>query len=346
AQVRTRWWLSVCLVLIIPAAAEAKIGESVPELLRRFGSAYTVESAPFGKVYRFRSPYVNVDAVVESNHSICETYFSDHHLSANHEAPNEIVQAILRNNLPGERWVEFPDRPLEADYAMRSSDSQYCVFLAYTGQFPTGVTWTMTVANTVGGNSAESLARDALRFARSGPKGSKDLPAPSSLPNQSPPPMLALPTPTPTPAPTPNWTYSKSQDAMGRGTTRTARVRSDNVINFGFPYEGPQQATLVLRFSPKDGRSVMLRVERGQFTSSYVQNFFTMKFDGGELQKFIIGESAGDDPNIMFLRDESGFIKQLKRAKKLRIETSFYHEGDQILIFDVKGLDMSQLGEE
>jgi hypothetical protein len=80
-----------------------------------------------------------------------------------------------------------------------------------------------------------------------------------------------------------NWIYSEHEDEMGRGTNQFARLTSVNAVKFGFPYEGEQHAILLLRKSPKYGKDVILQIERGQFTSSFVQNFVTVRFDNGEL---------------------------------------------------------------
>ena len=137
----------ICALAVTWAApVEAKLGETVPQLVKRFGKSYTIESLEkVGQAYRFRSANVSVDVIVRENKSICETYFSDHALTAAGEPPNEIVQAVLRTNAPGEKWLEIPAAPLGADYAIRSIDAKYLATLNYTGSFPEGTVWTMTV---------------------------------------------------------------------------------------------------------------------------------------------------------------------------------------------------------
>jgi hypothetical protein len=133
----------LCLCFSIPA--QAKLGESVPQLVNRFGKSYTVVSVELGTKYEFRSANVSVDAIVANGVSICETYLSDHPLTATGEPPNDIVRAVLRTNAPKARWVEIEAAPLGADYAMRSSDDKYIAILNYTGAQPENSVWTMTV---------------------------------------------------------------------------------------------------------------------------------------------------------------------------------------------------------
>jgi hypothetical protein len=140
---------------------------------------------------------------------------------------------------------------------------------------------------------------------------------------------------------TTSWDYSEHKDEMGRGTTKLAYLKSVNAVSFGVPYEGEQHATLVLRKSPKDGNDAILQVERGQFTSSYVQNFVTLRFDKGGLQKFVIGDAADGTGNVLFIRHYDRLVTQLRTAKTLKIEATLYREGSRVFEFDVHGLDRS-----
>ncbi len=139
------------LCMCFAAPVYAKLGETVAQLVKRFGKSYTVEDVELGKTYKFRSENVSVDVVVANGRSISETYFSDHPLTASGEPPNDIVRAVLKTNAPKARWVEIDAAPLGADYALRSSDDKYIAILRYTGPQPENSVWIMTVglANSV-----------------------------------------------------------------------------------------------------------------------------------------------------------------------------------------------------
>ena len=134
--------------------------------------------------------------------------------------------------------------------------------------------------------------------------------------------------------------YVEYLDEMGRITAKTADLVSSNTVRFfGFPYEGEIHAWLTLQNSPEPGQDIMLRVERGQFVSSYTKDFVTVRFDDGELQKFAIGEPADSTSDLRFIHDNGKFINQLRKAKSLKIEADFYQEGPRVFEFDVRGLD-------
>ena len=134
------------------------------------------------------------------------------------------------------------------------------------------------------------------------------------------------------------WKYSERSAEMGRGTDKFAVIESSNTVDFQFPYQSGQHLKLCLRKSPKFGKDVILRMEQGQFTSSYSQNFVTVRFDGHELQKFVAGDSDDGSSNVLFIRHYERFVSQLRHTKTLKIEASFFREGARVFEFDVRGL--------
>jgi uncharacterized membrane protein YeaQ/YmgE (transglycosylase-associated protein family) len=147
---------AVCICSAVTASA--RLGETVPQLINRFGKSYAIDSVEGGNTYKFESEKVRVDVLVSNNISVAETYFSDHALTANGEPPNDIVRAVLKTNDPQARWLEIDARPFRADYALRSSNQKYVAFLRYKGQQPKGFTWTMTVSAAKALSSSSSPA--------------------------------------------------------------------------------------------------------------------------------------------------------------------------------------------
>ncbi len=140
----------------------------------------------------------------------------------------------------------------------------------------------------------------------------------------------------------PEWHYGQQEDDMGRGTSYSATVESSNTVDFEFPYQGTQHATLTVRTRPK-GRDVYVSIERGQFlTGSYgLDRDVAVRFDGGKIQKFSTGASSAGNTNIMFIEGYDRFVRQLKKAKAVDIEVEFFHQGKRVFHFDVAGLACS-----
>jgi hypothetical protein len=133
------------------------------------------------------------------------------------------------------------------------------------------------------------------------------------------------------------WAYTGPQAGMGRGAT----LISSNAVSFGFPYQGRPRAELILQDSPECGLEVTLKVERGQFVSSYAKNFVTVKFDDGELAKFAVGEPEDGKSRLLFIRPDDAelFTRHLRNAKSLKIETDFFQEAPRVFEFNVRGLN-------
>jgi hypothetical protein len=76
-----------------------------------------------------------------------------------------------------------------------------------------------------------------------------------------------------------DWSYANVKDQMGRGDSHQASVQSLNNVTFGFPYGGPQKATLTLRVDPKYGRDVIFQIEQGQFLCKLDECTVSVRFD-------------------------------------------------------------------
>jgi hypothetical protein len=135
-----------------------------------------------------------------------------------------------------------------------------------------------------------------------------------------------------------SWLYSEHEDEMGRGTVRLALVTSLNVANFGFPYEGTQHATLKLQKGEGDRPSVWLQMEHANIVNSAP---IRARFDGGKPQRFDVVQTTDYKSDRVGIVGEgySRFMNQLRRAKKLQIEATFFQEGTRVFEFDVHGLE-------
>ncbi len=144
-----------------------------------------------------------------------------------------------------------------------------------------------------------------------------------------------------------NWKYSEQNDEMGRGTRKIASVQSLNEIEFQSPYGGSQRAKIQLQSSPdpkdgKHGKSVVFKIEKGQFSCGYPTCDLAIRFDDGKIQTFKAEEakpSVTGDALFFMNYDYDRLISSLRKSKKLQIEAEFYREGTRVFDFDVAGLD-------
>jgi len=147
----------------------------------------------------------------------------------------------------------------------------------------------------------------------------------------------------------PKWTYSDVNDPMGRGVTKLAEVESNNTVDFGFPYNGAQHATLVLQKGPSAYRKgavekqIVLKLERGQLLFHYIQygavQNLAVRFDSGKVQTSFIGLQLADGgTNRMGIIPYDEFTAQIRKANKVAIEATFFQEGTRVFEFDIQGL--------
>lgn len=134
------------------------------------------------------------------------------------------------------------------------------------------------------------------------------------------------------------WDYREEKDQMSGGTIKWATIDSKNEVTFGFPYGGPQRATLHLRIHPRRGRNVILSLEKGQFLCRTDTCSVIARFDDGKPARFTAAEAADHSSDYIGIRDYARFVSGLMRAKTLRIEASFFQQGTRLFEFDVAGL--------
>ena len=129
------------------------------------------------------------------------------------------------------------------------------------------------------------------------------------------------------------WEYNESVDEMSEKTTFFATLTSDNEVNFDFPYDGGSSLSITVRQDPKYGKDVYFRISKGQFSNSY-NGSVSVKFGNGSIEKYNCSGSSDADTGILFLNGNvSSFIKKLKTAKQIKVQASFFQEGDRTFTF-------------
>jgi hypothetical protein len=139
------------------------------------------------------------------------------------------------------------------------------------------------------------------------------------------------------------WAYSQAEDKMSGGTTYHAYVISTNTVEFGFPYNGIQNATLHLRIDPKYGKDVIFRIEKGQILcNSYEDCSVLVRFDGEKPVTYSAIGAADNSTETIFIRNYSKFVGKLLKAKQVRISTNIYQQGAPVFEFDVSGFNQEK----
>ncbi|WP_338424346.1 hypothetical protein [Sphingopyxis kveilinensis] len=135
------------------------------------------------------------------------------------------------------------------------------------------------------------------------------------------------------------WSYDEQTDEMRGTITRTARLTSSNEVNLEFPY-GTASGHLDVRKRPTDGLNIIFSVDSGQILCrSYNDGHISVKFDDQPIKNYGCDGASDGSSDVAFIRNESGFLANLKKAKKVIIEAEFYQQGRQQFMFETAGLE-------
>lgn len=149
-------------------------------------------------------------------------------------------------------------------------------------------------------------------------------------------------------APKEAWEYHNAVDRLTQKPFSYATLKSENEVEFGFPYQGAQRATLYI----ESGGYLSLSVERGQFICSDI-NAYTGNFEC--VVHIRIGDSSVRSYRFKVPSDRSTarlefadtrspnysyvcLINALVTAHAAVFQATFYQEGDKTFEFNVAGL--------
>lgn len=136
------------------------------------------------------------------------------------------------------------------------------------------------------------------------------------------------------------WGYASEADPMASRPSRTASIQSENAVEFSFPYEGPQHATLLLRDHPSYGKDVIVYIGKGQILcSSYQECSIRVRFDEGPAERWDGVGPADNSTTSVFIRNDSRFVQRMRNAKVVRIQIPVYQQGAPAFEFRVGGFD-------
>jgi hypothetical protein len=140
------------------------------------------------------------------------------------------------------------------------------------------------------------------------------------------------------------WQYHQETDSFSNQKFQYATVKSKSTLEFGFPYQGEQHATLLYQpNADKDGtvsQSFTLSIERGQFICADSEFCRVLvKYDDGKMETWSGSKPSDGSTNYLrFTLYDECFPVRFAGTKSLSIKAEFYQEGTQIIEFNVSGL--------
>ncbi len=133
------------------------------------------------------------------------------------------------------------------------------------------------------------------------------------------------------------WKYEKRiVDKSGQAVYKASIVAS-NVLAFEYPYTGGSIATLTIRKGSED-MHVYIEVSKGQFNRSFQEGRARVRFDGKAPVTYTLSAAANGRANIVFFDDSQKLVNQMKAAKNMTVEVSFYGQGTRRIEFRTANL--------
>jgi hypothetical protein len=173
--------LGFLLSLLHCGGLQAKLGETLPQLVKRFGNHYSMSgnSATGEQSYSFRLKQYAVTAVMTRNAAgeltaISEIYCSTAPLQANGDPPTPIVRGIMNVTAPGAKWLTSkPAYPELA--AFITSDGEFeAVILPPNTEVDAHATFTLAVSKLDGTSGEQRPAAQTSSDSPTGPAISPD----------------------------------------------------------------------------------------------------------------------------------------------------------------------------
>ena len=134
------------------------------------------------------------------------------------------------------------------------------------------------------------------------------------------------------------WNYARV--AAGKGEQRSAAIFSTEAVDTGGG--SPATVQLVIRDHPEWKRSAYLVLQGGDF-DCYGGCKVKVAFDDAAARPMSAWRPKTDEAIAMFIEDYRGLWKQARKAQALRIEFPVKAGGTRTAVYEVGGLDGSQM---
>lgn len=140
------------------------------------------------------------------------------------------------------------------------------------------------------------------------------------------------------------WTYRSYKMGIDDEIAKTATTQSLNSLSLDFPYQGENRGRLILRTHPDTGFDLMISIDKGQILCGVSNCHLRVKFDKNPSYEAEFFPSRSHDSSIVFAESPEAFEKKIRNSKRMKIELPLYQSPDQVLEFDVTGLDYRKIG--
>ena len=145
------------------------------------------------------------------------------------------------------------------------------------------------------------------------------------------------------------WAYTREKDAMTDAVQLGATLKSTNQFAFKFPYQGGTSEWFNIQQSV-DGPDFVIGVMKGQIMTT---DDILVRFDDAPPLTFDAAGAASGSTKIAFLKfpgcdgsdctlDKQQFLSRLRNAKRMRVQATYYEQGQRVFEFKPAGLKWAE----
>jgi len=141
-----------------------------------------------------------------------------------------------------------------------------------------------------------------------------------------------------------NWKFESRLIGIDKIKMSFLKTKSLNSLDLQFPYNGKNFGEIILRYSEKNDLEILLTVDKGQIQCGISDCKGRIKFGNSPSIEFEGTPPSDRSSNVIFIDNENDLVKLFQSSTKVLIEIPMYQSGNQILEFNVSGLNIEMLG--
>lgn len=144
-----------------------------------------------------------------------------------------------------------------------------------------------------------------------------------------------------TKTPKTKWIYNERINEMTDDKIFFAQIEANEELEFDFPYNGGTKVWITLRKNSADTDAwLSISKNKGQFISNIMGNKSVLvRFDDRPAEKYTYSDPSDYSSDVIFIKNATKFINNLKTSQKTIIQCEFFNEGVQTIRFDTKDLE-------
>ena len=131
-----------------------------------------------------------------------------------------------------------------------------------------------------------------------------------------------------------SWEYRDPTEDEGGMGVRSATLESDDDLQFDFPHQGDDRATLAIRETRSDGPQVLFSVRNGRIICGFRGQCVVMvRFDDDRWERFSASATAETGTAALLFDDRRRFVEMAGKSRKFLVSFTLEHRGTRIMEF-------------